>query len=284
MERVKNDAGYVGDLKSYFNYLETDSAFLPYRTAEEVLNAFRAVEQKIQPYLSKMFTRFPATKFEVRQTEAFRAASAAAQYNRPSEDGSRPGIFYVPIVDPKKFTTANENLFLHEAIPGHHYQIALQQENKSLPKFRRFGFYSAFGEGWALYCESLGKELGCYQDPYQYMNALGGEMHRAIRLVVDAGLHAKGWTREQAIQYMRDNEPVSERSATAEIERYMAIPGQALSYKVGAMKIHELRQRYSKSLGSKFSPAAFHDEILKDGVMPLEVLERKMDAWAAGQK
>jgi uncharacterized protein (DUF885 family) len=229
-----------------------------------------------------MFGRTPKTPFEIRQTEAFRAASASAEYQQGTPDGKRPGIFYVPILDATKFNTTSgmESLFLHEAIPGHHYQTSLQQENEDLPKFRRFAWYGAMGEGWALYCESLGKELGLYSDPYQYMGALGDEIHRAIRLVVDVGMHTKSMTREEAIKYMIDNEAISTEGATAEIERYMAIPGQALSYKVGALKIRELRNKYEKQLGNKFSLAAFHDELLKDGVMPLEVLERKMDAWA----
>jgi uncharacterized protein (DUF885 family) len=177
-----------------------------------------------------------------------------------------------------------ESLFLHEAIPGHHYQISLQQENDSLPKFRRFSWYGTYGEGWALYCESLGKELGLYTDPYQYMGALGDEIHRAIRLVVDVGLHTRGWTREQAIKYMMENEAISEQGATAEIERYMAIPGQALSYKIGALKIRELRDRYAKSLGDQFRLASFHDAFLRDGCMPLDVVEKKMDNWAGKQQ
>jgi uncharacterized protein (DUF885 family) len=176
-----------------------------------------------------------------------------------------------------------ESLFLHEAIPGHHYQISLQQENEALPKFRRFAWYGAYGEGWALYTESLGKELGLYTDPYQYMGALGDEIHRAIRLVVDVGMHTKGMTREEAIKYMMDNEAISEEGAVAEIERYMAIPGQALSYKIGALKIWELRNKYQKQLGDRFNLSDFHDELLKDGCMPLEVVERKMDTWAASK-
>mgnify|MGYP003860465417 FL=1 len=173
-----------------------------------------------------------------------------------------------------------ESLFLHEAIPGHHYQISLQQENADLPKFRRFGGNSAYAEGWALYTESLGKELGLYTDPYQYMGALGDEIHRAIRLVVDAGMHSKNMTREEAIKYMMDNEPLSEEGTIAEIERYMAIPAQALSYKIGALKIREIRERLSKELGTKFKLSDFHDEILKDGNMPLDVMENKMNRWA----
>ncbi|MBC6606751.1 DUF885 domain-containing protein [Hymenobacter sp. BT188] len=286
MERVKNETGFKGDLPAFFNYLKTDKKFTPYQTPEEVLGAFRAIQAKIDPNLKKMFGRTPKTPFEIRQTEAFRAASASAEYNQGSPDGSRPGVFYVPILNAKEFNTTSgmESLFLHEAIPGHHYQTSLQQENESLPKFRRFAWYGAMGEGWALYTESLGKELGLYKDPYQYMGALGDEIHRAIRLVVDVGMHTKNMTREQAIKYMMDNEAISEQGATAEIERYMAIPGQALSYKIGALKIRELRQKYEKQLGGKFNLSNFHDELLKDGVMPLAVLERKMDAWAATQK
>jgi uncharacterized protein (DUF885 family) len=229
-----------------------------------------------------MFGRTPKTAFEIRQTEAFRAASASAEYQQGTPDGQRPGVFYVPILDAPTFNTTSgmESLFLHEAIPGHHYQVSLQQEAEALPKFRRFAWYGAMGEGWALYTESLGKELGLYTDAYQYMGALGDEIHRAIRLVVDVGMHTKGMTREEAIQYMTGNEAASTEYATAEIERYMAIPGQALSYKVGSLKIRELRKKYQQQLGSKFNLAAFHDELLKDGVMPLDVLERKMDAWA----
>ncbi|MES1161385.1 MAG: DUF885 domain-containing protein, partial [Bacteroidota bacterium] len=203
-----------------------------------------------------------------------------------SADGTRPGIFYVPILDATRYNTTSgmESLFLHEAIPGHHYQVSLQQENTGLPAFRRFGGNNAYVEGWALYCESLGRELGLYTDPYQYMGALGDEIHRAIRLVVDVAIHTKGMTREEAIKYMMENEPISEEGATAEIERYMAIPGQALGYKIGALKIRELRDKYQQELKDKFSLAAFHDEVLKDGAMPLDVLEKKMEVWAGRQK
>jgi uncharacterized protein (DUF885 family) len=283
MEKVRKQVGFTGTLDSFFVYTKTDPKFLPYKTPEEVLDAYRAIQSKIEPHLNSLFTLRPKTAFEIRQTEAFRAASAAAQYFSGLPDGSRPGIFYVPIVDATKYTTAKENLFIHEAIPGHHFQIMIQKENTALPKFRQEGGNSAYAEGWGLYCESLGKLLGCYTDPYQYFYALGDEMHRAIRLVVDAGMHAKGWTREQALDYMRKNEPITEQAATAEIERYMAIPGQALSYKVGELKIKELRDKYSKQLGKKFKLSAFHDELLKDGNMPLSVLESKMDTWAAKQ-
>jgi uncharacterized protein (DUF885 family) len=282
MEKVKTEVKFNGDLKTFFEFMKTDKQFMPYKTPEEVLAAFHFIQTKIDPKLQTMFGRTPETKFEIRQTEAFRAASASAEYNQGSADGTRPGIFYVPIIDATKFNTTSgmESLFLHEAIPGHHYQISLQQENESLPKFRRFSWYGAYGEGWALYCESLGKELGCYTDPYQYMGALGDEIHRGIRLVVDVAIHTKNMTREEAIKYMVENEAISEEGATAEIERYMAIPAQALSYKTGALKIKELREKYSKQNGAKFSLKAYHDEFLKDGCLPLDVLEKKMDDWA----
>ncbi len=285
MERVKTEVGFKGDLKAFFAHLNNDKKFMPYRTATEVLDAFRAIQAKIEPNLTTLFGRKPRTPFEIRQTEAFRAASASAEYVEGTPDGSRPGIFYVPIVDATKFNTTSgmESLFLHEAIPGHHYQVSLQQEETSLPKFRRFAWYGAMGEGWALYSESLGKELGLYTDPYQYMGALGDEAHRAIRLVVDTAIHTGKMTREQAIDYMLANEAISIDGATKEIERYMGEFGQALSYKIGALEIQRLRARYEKELGDRFKLAAFHDEILRDGVMPLAVLEAKMASWAARQ-
>ncbi|MDQ6815417.1 MAG: DUF885 domain-containing protein [Bacteroidota bacterium] len=285
-DSVKNAVGFKGDMNAFFEFMKRDKQFMPFRTPQEVLAAFEKIHQKIEPNLKKMFNHVPKTAFEIRQTEAFRAASASAEYNQGSPDGTRPGIFYVPILDATTFnsTSGMESLFLHEAIPGHHYQISLQQEDTSLPKFRRFGGNNAYIEGWALYCESLGKELGLYTDPYQYMAALGDEIHRAIRLVVDVSLHTKNMTREDAIKYMMNHEAISEQGATAEIERYMAIPGQALGYKIGALKIIELRNKYQKELGGKFNLAEFHDNILKDGALPLDVLEKKMDDWAALQK
>lgn len=284
MEKTKDAVGFKGDLKAFFEHMRTDPKFTPFKDPAEVLAAFETIHKKMEPALKTMFGRVPKSPFEIRQTEAFRAASASAEYFAGSEDGKRPGIFYVPITNAKTFnlTSGMESLFLHEAIPGHHYQISLQQENGDLPKFRRFGGNSAYAEGWALYTESLGKELGLYTDPYQYMGALGDEMHRAIRLVVDAGMHSKNMTREEAIKFMMDNEPLNEEGTIAEIERYMAIPAQALSYKIGALKIKEIRERLSKQLGTKFKIADFHDELLKDGNMPLEVLEKKMDQWANG--
>ena len=286
MDSIKNKVAFKGDLKAFFEYMKNDPKFMPYKTPQQVLAAFDNIHKRMEPNLKKMFNHVPKTPFEIRQTEAFRAASASAEYNQGSADGSRPGIFYVPILDATKFNTTSgmESLFLHEAIPGHHYQISLTQENTSLPKFRRFGGDNAYVEGWALYCESLGKELGLYTDPYQHMGALGDEIHRAIRLVVDVAIHTKGMTREEAIKYMMDNEAINDQGATAEIERYMGIPAQALGYKIGALKIRELRNRAEKALGTKFDIAEFHNQILKDGSMPLSVLESKIDAWIAKQK
>ncbi|AII50832.1 DUF885 domain-containing protein [Hymenobacter sp. APR13] len=286
MERVKQQVGFKGDLPAFFTYLKTDPQFRPFKTPEEVLAVYRGVQAKIEPNLKTMFGHVPKTGFEVRRTEAFREASASAQYSDGLADGSRPGIFYVPIPDVTQYnvTRGMESLFLHEAIPGHHYQIMLMAENTALPKFRRFGGNVPYIEGWALYAESLGKELGLYTDPYQYLGMLSSEMHRAMRLVVDVHLHTGQMTREQAIQYMMTNGGFAEAEATAEVERYMVIPGQALGYKVGALKIQELRARYEKQLGKKFSLRDFHDELLKDGSLPLLVLERKMDDWAAQQR
>lgn len=282
MENTKNKVGFKGDLNAFFEFMRNDPQFTPFKTPKEVLSAFHAIHKKMEPKLKLLFGRVPKTPFEIRQTEAFRAASASAEYFQGSQEGNRPGIFYVPILDATKFnlTSGMESLFLHEAIPGHHYQISLQQENKDLPKLRRFGGNSAYAEGWALYTESLGKELGLYTDPYQYMGALGDEIHRAIRLVVDSGLHSKNMSREEAIKYMMENEPISEQGAVAEIERYMAIPAQALSYKIGALKIREIRNRLEKEMGQKFRISEFHDEILKDGNMPLDVMEEKMNRWS----
>lgn len=284
MEGIMKETGFKGNLKEFFHFIHTDKKFFPFQADSEVINMFRSYEGKMQPKLSEYFNLVPKAKFEVRQTEKFREASASAEYNQSAPDGSRPGIFYVPVIDPKKYNVVGmEDLFLHEAIPGHHYQTSIQQENDSLPKFRRFGWFGAYGEGWALYTESLGKELGLYTDPYQYFGSLSEEMHRAIRLVVDVGMHLKGWTREKAIQFSLDNEMESEADITAEVERYIAIPAQALAYKIGQMKIIELRKRAEQKLGDKFSLKSFHDEVLEDGCLPLDIFEKKMDRWMNDQ-
>lgn len=284
MENAKNSTGYKNDLNAFFHFMKTDKQFMPFKTPEAVLDSFRSIYEVIKPALKKYFVLFPRSKFEIRQTEGFRAASASIEYLPGTPDGSRPGVFYIPILDATTFnaTSGMESTFLHEAVPGHHYQGSLQMEDTLLPSFRRFKWYGAYGEGWALYCESLGKELGLYTNPYQHMGALGDEMHRAIRLVVDIGIHSKGMTREEAIAYMMQNEPVDEHGATAEVERYMAMPGQALSYKIGALKIRELRDKYAKNLGSDFNIGEFHKQVLNSGCVPLSVLEEKLDKWASG--
>ena len=282
MEKIKAEVGYTGDLKSFFNYVRNNKDLMPFTERQQVLDNFNAIHQRMIPQLEKLFDVTPKTKFEVRRTEEFREASASAEYNQGSLDGTRPGIFYTPIPDPTTYNTySDESLFLHEAIPGHHYQISLQQESTELPQFRKTLWYSGYGEGWALYTESLGKELGLYTDPYQYFGMLGAEMHRAIRLVVDTGLHSKGWTREQAIQYSLDNEAESEASITREIERYMANPGQALSYKIGQLKIRELRAKAKTALGDKFDIRQFHNQVLETGCVPLALLEDKINRWIA---
>ncbi|MCE7041515.1 DUF885 family protein [Dyadobacter sp. CY312] len=285
MELVKEQVGFKGDLKSFFNDVRNNKKLMPFTKPEEVIANFNKIHETMKPNLKKLFDLTPKSAFEVRRTEAFREKSASAEYNPGLADGSRPGVFYVPVPDARTYNiVSDESLFLHEAIPGHHYQISLQQENKDLPEFRKNLWYSAYGEGWALYCESLGKELGLYTDPYQYFGMLSAEMHRAIRLVVDTGLHSKGWTREKAIQYSLDHEAESEESITAEIERYMAGGGQALSYKIGQLKIRQLRSKAEQDLGDKFNIREFHNLVLESGCVPLKLLEDKVNVWIASKK
>ncbi|MCQ4035747.1 DUF885 domain-containing protein [Kaistella montana] len=285
MEKVKQQVGFTGTLEEFITFVKADPKAMPYKTDKEVIGAFNGILAKITPKLKNMFGVTPKTKFEIRQTEKFREATASAEYFPGTPDGKKPGIFYIPLPDPSKFnvTSGMESLFLHEAIPGHHYQVSLQQENTSLPKFMRFGWFGAYGEGWAHYCETLGPEFGLYTDPYQKMGYLSDQMLRAVRLVVDTGLHTGTMNREEAIKYFLSNISYDEASATAEIERYMALPGQALGYKIGALRIRELRDKYQKELGAKFSLAKFHDEILNQGCLPLAVLDRKMENWAKKQ-
>lgn len=279
MDAVKTQVGFKGDLISFFKYVKTDVKFFPFKTEKEVLDRYSSFEEQMSPQLNLLFNLKPKAKFEVRATEKFREAGANAQYNKPSRDGKRPGIFYETVRDPGKYNYfIMEGLFIHEAIPGHHYQIAIQQE-ATIPEFRKAYWTSAFGEGWALYAESLGKDLGMYKDPYQYLGRLNNEIERAVRLVVDAGIHYKGWSREKAIAYVLENQPVSAIEAEQRIERYMVTPGQAVSYKVGELKIIELRERAKKALGNKFDIKEFHDEVLKDGCLPLLILEKKINTW-----
>ena len=286
MEKVKQEVGFTETLEEFITFVKSDPKAMPYKTEKEVITAFNGILAKITPKLKTMFSVTPVTPFEIRQTEKFREATASAEYIQGTPDGKRPGIFYIPIPDPTKFnvTSGMESLFLHEAIPGHHYQISLQQENTAVPKFMRFGWFGAYGEGWAHYCETLGPEFGLYTDPYQKMGYLSDQMLRAVRLVVDTGIHTGTMNREEAIQYFLSNISYDEASATAEIERYMAMPGQALGYKIGSLKIRELRDRFTKDLGSKFSLAKFHDEVLNQGCLPLDVLDRKMENWSKKQK
>lgn len=285
MLKIKDELGFEGSLFDFTYHIAKDPKATPYKTSEEVLNAFQSILTKISPKLKTMFYVTPKTPFEVRQTEKFREATASAEYIQGTPDGKRPGIFYVPLPDPSKYnvTSGMESLFLHEAIPGHHYQISLQQENESLPKFLRFGWLGAYGEGWAHYCETLGSELGLYTDPYQRMGYLNDQMLRAVRLVIDVGLHTGMLNREIAIAYYLNNIADTEANATSAIERYMALPGQALAYKIGSLKIIELKEKYHKLLGSKFNVADFHQEVLSQGCLPLDVLERKMENWAKKQ-
>ena len=285
MEKVKVQVGFKGTLKEFLNDVRNKKELKPFTTPEQVIAHFQKIYETIKPNVDKLFSLQPKTKFEIRRTEAFREKTASAEYIQGAVDGSRPGIFYVPIPNAKEYNVLeDEDLFLHEAIPGHHFQMSLQQENTNLPNFRRYNWFGAYGEGWALYTESLGKELGLYNDPYQYLGMLNDEIHRAIRLVVDTGMHSKGWTREQAIQYSLNNEAESEASITSEVERYMAIPGQALSYKIGQLKIMELRQKATKELGTKFDIKKFHAMVLESGVMPLALLENKINTWIQANK
>ncbi len=232
------------------------------------------------PELPKLFGRLPNAPFDIRTVEEFRERSAPSQYQSASPDGSRPGIFYF---NASRIDTAprraSEPLFLHEAVPGHHFQISLQQEREDLPRFQRFADYTAFVEGWALYAESLGAELGLYKEPSQYFSRLNSELFRAARLVVDVGLHRKNWSREQAIKFLMDTTMSGENGATSEVDRYIAVPAQALGYKIGQLKISTIRAKAEEALGPEFDIHAFHDELLKDGALPLDLLEIKMNRW-----
>jgi uncharacterized protein (DUF885 family) len=285
MREVMAQVGFEGDLQAFFKHMTTAKQF-QFASEQALLDAYNGLREKVDAGVPALFSLLPKAAFEIRPVEPFRAASAAGgSYQRPSEDGSRPGIFYVNTYDlPSRKTWDMEALYLHEAIPGHHFQLALQQELTSLPKFRRFGGETAFSEGWGLYAESLGKELGVYTDPYQYFGRLQAELWRAIRLVVDTGLHSKGWTREQVIDYMKANSATTDTESVSEAERYIAIPGQALAYKIGELKIKELRARAEKELGPKFDIRAFHAEVLKDGSVPLDVLEAKIGRWIESQR
>jgi uncharacterized protein (DUF885 family) len=286
MQQVKTQVGFKGDLQAFFRDLQENPNFY-YTKADDLIAGYQEVKRRIDAVLPKYFSIFPKADYEVRPVEAFRAESAAgASYQSPSADGSRDGIFYVNTFNLKaqpKF--GMETLSLHEAAPGHHFQIAIQQEMTDIPRFRRFGGnYTAYVEGWALYAESIGKEMGLFTDPYQYYGRLSDEMLRALRLVVDTGLHTRNWSREKAIQYMLDNSSMAMSDVEAEVERYIANPAQALGYKIGQIRIREMRTKAEKVLGPKFDLKAFHTEVLRDGALPMDVLASKIDRWIAARR
>src|SRR5688572_20214274 len=283
MLRVKEQVGFRGDLDAFFKNLEEDPQFY-FTSEQELLAAYQDAKRRIDALLPKLFSDFPKADYEVRPVEPFRAQSAAgASYQAPSADGTRPGIFYINTFNLKAQPRFGvETLSLHEAAPGHHFQIAIQQELTELPRFRRFNNYVSYAEGWALYAESIGKELGVFTDPYQWYGRLSDEMLRAMRLVVDTGLHSKGWTREQAIQYMLDNSSMAESDVTAEVERYIVWPGQALGYKLGQLHITALRGKAQAALGPAFDVRKFHSQVLRDGAVSMDVLTAKIDRWISG--
>jgi uncharacterized protein (DUF885 family) len=285
MLAVKSQVGFQGDLDAFFKHLEEDPRFY-FQSEDELLGAYRDVKRRIDALLPKLFADFPKADYEIRPVEAFRAASAAgASYQAPSADGARPGIFYINTHNLKAQPRFGlETLSLHEAAPGHHFQIAIQQELTGLPRFRRFNGYVSYAEGWALYAESIGKELGVFTDPYQWYGRLSDEMLRAMRLVVDTGLHAKGWSRERAIQYMLDNSSLAESDVTAEVERYIVWPGQALGYKLGQLHISALRAKAQQQLGGAFDVREFHSQVLRDGALPMDVLSAKIDRWIEAKR
>ncbi|HET9355803.1 MAG TPA: DUF885 domain-containing protein [Sphingomicrobium sp.] len=284
MEKVKAEVGFKGTLQQFFDHLRTDPKFKPKSRewlTEEYYRIGKAVDAKIPEY----FTLVPKTKLEIRPYEPFREKfEAGGSYQQGTPDGSRPGIFYFNAYDlPSRTTPGMTTLYLHEGAPGHHFQISLAQENEALPAFMRFGGNTAYVEGWALYAETLGYEMGFFKDPYQRQGTLDDEMLRAMRLVVDTGLHSKGWTREQAIEYMLSNSGMGRTDATAEVERYIAIPSQALAYKVGALTIQRLRKKASERLGARFDLREFHAIVLDTGSLPLPILEKKVDDWIASK-
>ncbi|PAX06793.1 DUF885 domain-containing protein [Sphingomonas lenta] len=285
MEAQKAKVGFNGTLPQFFTHLRTDKRFQP-KTADELRLAYEAAGRKVDARVREQFSLIPKTPLEIRPVPAFREKTAAAgSYQRGTPDGSRPGVFFYNSYDlPNRYLWGVETLYLHEAVPGHHFQVSLAQENEALPAFMRFGGNTAFVEGWALYVETLYPELGVETDPYQRMGGLNDEMLRAMRLVVDTGLHAKGWSREQAIKYMLDNSPMPETDAVAEVERYIAIPGQALAYKVGQLTILRLKAEAKAALGPRFDARQFHAQVLDTGALPMPVLEAKLRGWMASRR
>ncbi|MBL8523487.1 MAG: DUF885 domain-containing protein [Betaproteobacteria bacterium] len=283
MEKVKAAYKFKGTLNEFFKWHEALAENRPFKTEKDVLDAYAALNRKIIAKLPDLFGRSPKAPLEIRAEPELTRSTASDHYSSPAVDGSRPGVFFAVIEDPTKYaTTGMATLYIHEGQPGHHYHIAMQQE-LPLPKFRQHGWVTAYGEGWALYAETLGREMGLYEDPNSYLGHLSDELLRAVRLVTDTGLHSKGWTREQSIKYMMDMQGYSESESRRATERYMAWPGQALAYKIGSLKIQELRERAKKKLGAKFSLKDYHDQVLSDGALPLVLLEAKIDTWIAAQ-
>ena len=285
MEKVRQEVGFKGTLAEFFDYLRNDPKFKK-ESREALTQGYYDIGKQVDAKIGTYFSTLPKAPLEIRPYEEFREKyEAGGSYQQGTPDGSRPGIFYFNAYDlPSRTTPGMTTLYLHEGAPGHHFQISLAQENAALPNFMRFGGNTAYVEGWALYSETLGYEMGFYKDPYQRFGTLSDEMLRAMRLVVDTGIHAKGWTRDQAIEYMLSNSDMGRTDATAEVERYIAIPSQALAYKTGAMTIQRLRKKAEAELGSKFDIRAFHDQVLNTGALPLAVLEKKIDAWIKASK
>jgi uncharacterized protein (DUF885 family) len=284
MRKVMDQVGFKGSLPEFFVYLKTDPRFY-FDSALPLIQGYVEIKAAVNPQLPRLFDVLPKADYEVRAVEPFREKSASGgQYQAASEDGSRPGIFYANTYDLKSRPKwAMESLSLHEGNPGHHLQISIQREQQALPKFRRFGGYTAYSEGWGLYAESLGKPLGMYQDPYSYFGMLEGELWRSVRLVVDTGLHSMGWTRQQVLDYMAANSAAGEAQRVSEAERYMAIPGQALAYKIGQLEIQGLRDKAERELGPKFDVRKFHTAVLIHGALPMNELRAEIDRWIAEQ-
>jgi len=282
MERLKTQVGHTGDLRSLFEKLRGDPRFVA-SDVEALLAGYRDLKSRVASAMPRQFAIAPKADFEIRPVEAFREQSAASASYRPgSPDGKRPGVFYVNTWDlPSRPTYLMQAIYLHEAVPGHHFQVSLAQEMDELPRFRRHAEFTAYDEGWGLYAESLGRELGLYDDPYSELGALMMEVWRAVRLVVDTGLHSQGWTREQAIDYMRANTSIGRADIVAEVERYIAQPGQALAYKVGEIRIRALRRESERTLGARFDVRDFHTQVLAGGSLPLPVLEEQIRRWLA---
>ena len=285
MSAVSRELGFTGELRGFFDYLRSSPRFHP-KTREELADGYARVARAVEEQAPKFFNRMPRSKLVIQPYPAYREKyEAGGSYNQGAPDGSRPGVFFYNTYDlPSRFLTGITTLFLHEGAPGHHFQISLAQEDTSLPDFQRFGGNNAYVEGWALYSETLGYEMGFYKDPMQHWGTLDDEMLRAMRLVVDTGLHAKGWSREQAIDYMLANSGMGRSDATAEVERYIAWPGQALGYKIGALTIQRLKRTAQDKLGAKFDIRGFHDQVLGSGALPLPILEAKLGRWIAAQQ